>query len=108
MILFLLLSLLYAETEVKLVNPDTFCRIDQFATQKGKAPCDSLKDNSDVRVKNIAECKERALKKGEACLKLAGASELSVGGRFVEKFSVSQSSTNFTCAINRAAGNLCP
>ena len=99
---------------VTLVNPDTFCKIEMFGAQKGKAPsgnyrkCDGLRDKEDVKVKSLFECKQRALAKGEECLKLAGSADLAAGGKFIEKFSVSFNSTSFTCAVSKGAGNACP
>jgi hypothetical protein len=104
----------HADQDVKLVNPDTFCKIETFAAQKGKAPsgnykkCDSLKDKAEVQVKSMSECKQRALTKGEECLKAAGSEDLGVTGKFIEKFSVSFNSTSFTCAVSKGAGNVCP
>jgi|GEM_PF-5413425 len=103
-----------AQQDVKLVNPDTFCKIESFGPQKGKAPsgnykkCDGLKDKVEVAVKNLFECKQRALTKGEECLKLTGSEDLAAGGKFLEKFSVSFNSTSFTCALSKGAGNACP
>lgn len=104
----------FAQSDVKLVTPDTFCKIESFGVQKGKAPkdnfkkCDSLKDKNDVLVKSMAECKQLALTKGQECLKFSGADELAVTGKFIEKFSVSFNSTSFTCALSKGAGNECP
>jgi hypothetical protein len=104
----------HADQDVKLVNPDTFCKIETFAAQKGKAPsgnykkCDSLKDKAEVQVKSMSECKQRALAKGEECLKTSASSDLGVTGKFIEKFSVSFNSTSFTCAVSKGAGNVCP
>lgn len=110
----LLPALGFAQQDVKLVNPDTFCKVDQFGAQKGKAAsgnfkkCESLKDKTEIAVKSLFECKQRALTKGEECLKLAAAIDLAAGGKFIEKFSVSFNSTNFTCAVSQGAGNACP
>ncbi len=104
----------FAQQDVKLVNPDTFCKVDTFGAQKGKAPsgnykkCDGLKDQKEVAVKSLFECKQRAITKGEECLKLAGSADLAAGGKFLEKFSVSYNSTSFSCAISKGAGNECP
>ena len=110
----LFFSHLHAQQNVKLVNPETYCKIEQFAAQKGKTPsgnykiCEELKDKTEVRVKNMAACKERALKLGEACLKAAASEELGVTAKFIEKFSVSFNATSFTCAISKTAGQACP
>lgn len=100
--------------EVKLVTPDTFCKIEQFGPQKSKPAvpalkrCDKLKDKEELSVKSISECKQRALAKGEECLKLSEATEIAVSGKFKEKFAVSFNSTSFTCALSKGAGNDCP
>ncbi len=102
-----------AQQDVKLVNPDTFCKVDQFGAQKGRTvsgnfkKCESLKDKDEIAVKSLFECKQRALAKGEECLKLSAATDLAAGGKFIEKFSVSFNSTNFTCAVSQGAGNAC-
>lgn len=104
----------FAQQDVKLVNPDTFCKVELFGAQKGKAPsgnykkCDGLKDQKEVVVKSQFECKQRAISKGEECLKLAGSEDLAASGKFIEKFAVSFNSTNFSCAISKGAGNECP
>ena len=78
----------HADQDVKLVNPDTFCKIETFAAQKGKAPsgnykkCDSLKDKAEVQVKSMSECKQRALTKGEDA-QTTGTTKDSTSGRDV-------------------------
>ncbi len=103
-----------AQQDVKLVNPETFCKVEVFSAQKGKAAsgnfkkCDALKDKTEAQVKSMAECKERALKKGLDCLKTSAAEELGVTAKFLEKFAVSFNSTSFTCAVSKRSGNACP
>jgi len=103
-----------ATQEVKLVTPDLFCKIEQFALQKGKSGpspfkrCDSLKDKAESPVQSRSECKQRALSKGEECLKLSGGDDLAVTAKFIERFAVSFNSTTFTCALSKGAGNECP
>lgn len=111
---FLMLTQVFAQQNVKLVNPDTYCKVESFSAQKGKVSngnhkkCDPLKDKTDVPVKNMAACKERALKQGQACLKTTGLEELGVTAKFTEKFAVSFNATNFTCAVSKVAGSACP
>ena len=93
--------------DVQMVNPDTFCQIESFGPQTGKV-CDSLKDAKESKVKSLYECKQRALTKGQECLKVSGQKSLTVTGKFVEKFSVSFNATHFTCGLSVGTGNTCP
>ena len=100
--------------EVTVTQPKTFCTIEKFGAQKGQAAsadfkkCDSLKDQSQHEVKSLLECKQRALTKGQECLKFSAGTNVAVSGKFSEKFDVSFKNTNFTCAVSKGAGEDCP
>lgn len=115
LLVLLLLSWVHAQ-DVTVVQPETFCRIDQFSPKLNQPPtaaykvCDSLKDAKDVPSKTQGECKERALSKGSECLKkLAKANiQVAVRAKYTEKFKVSSQTSTFTCELDRSGGSSCP
>ncbi|MGE4130589.1 MAG: hypothetical protein AB7F86_03080 [Bdellovibrionales bacterium] len=96
-----------------MVTSTYTCSIEGFLFRKGKSgtgmkKCDSLKDKTETQVKNPSECKDRAKVKGESCVKRAGADQIAVKGKVVEKLGLTSSTTSFSCEIDKFGGSACP
>jgi hypothetical protein len=115
LILELLLASGFASAQsATIVNPDTFCRVEQFSRRLGKSPtaehdkCNSLRDNKDVPIKSMDDCRNKALAKAKECMDLIKAPQIAVKGKFTERFQVSSKFESFTCELDSTGGSKCP
>lgn len=93
-----------------------FCKTEQFLSRTGKVKaaqlkkCSSLVEAAESEVKNGQECKNRAIAKGEECLQKmgAGAEQVSVKVKLIEKFGQNSNINSYTCEVDTAGNTACP
>lgn len=100
------------EPRVTVIEPKRLCSIDQFIVRKGKGSvkvCDKLKDKVPIDSTSSDSCKQRVAEKAKECLNaMPNVEQIAVKARFIEQFPVSQSSTRFTCELDKSGGSACP
>ncbi len=101
---------------VLLTESKFFCKTEQFSSRTGKVKavhlkkCDSLVESAESEVRNGQECKNRAIAKGEDCLKRMGADaeQVSVKVKLTEKFGQNSNINSYTCEVDTAGNTACP
>ncbi len=115
-IVFIGLSLfgLSAFAQPVVLESQFFCKTDSFSSREGKVKaaelkkCSSLVEGAESPVKNGQECKNRAVEKGEACLKRIKGDQVSVTVKLTEKFGQNANFNSFTCEVDRGGNTACP
>lgn len=99
---------------VLITESKFFCKTEQFLSRTGKVKaaqlkkCDSLVESAESEVKNGMECKNRAISRGESCLKKMGADQVSVKVKLIEKFGQNSNINYYTCEVDNAGNTACP
>lgn len=97
-----------------VVESKFFCKTESFSSRTGAVKsaelkkCASLVEAAESPVKNGQECKDRAVTKGEACLKRIKGDQVSVTVKVTEKFGQNANFNSYTCEVDRGGNTACP